>query len=137
MSADKRIKAKPSDGFRSQFEKKVARSLKRRKVSFGYENVSLKYTLPERTYTSDFQLLDNGILIETKGYFSPSDRAKMRAVVACNPDVDIRIVFQNGDNLLKRGSKMRYGEWVDKYLGIPWATEDIPNSWIKEKKKKK
>ena len=62
--------------FRSGLESRTAAWLKLRKVKFKYEESRIPYSVAEvRHYTPDFQL-PNGIYIETKGRFIPSDRKK-------------------------------------------------------------
>ena len=57
------------EGYRSGLEESTAANLKERGVSFTYEEEKIKWTdLKIRTYTPDF-VLENGIIIETKGRF--------------------------------------------------------------------
>ena len=84
-------------------------------------------------YLCDFKL-PNGILVEAKGYFDTRAQVKMKAVKKENPHLDIRFVFMNANTKLRKGSKMTYADWCDKY-GFPWAEKTIPLEWWKEKKK--
>ena len=34
-------------------------------------------------------------MLETKGYWRPEDRRKVRQVILENPDIDLRMVFQD------------------------------------------
>jgi hypothetical protein len=88
--------------------------------------------LRHRTYTPDF-VLDNGIIIETKGRFIPSDRSKHLRIREQHPDLDIRFVFSNPNARLYKGSKSTYASWCEKY-GFKYAKEKIPVEWIKERK---
>lgn len=121
-------------GFRSGLEEKVADDLKSRGVSFTFEEDKIPY-LVEHTYTPDFKL-PNGIYVETKGYFAPSDRSKHIQVKKQHPHLDIRFVFQNPNTRLSSRSKTTYAEWCQKH-GFQYAKGFIPEEWIREKPKKK
>ena len=113
---------------RSGFERTLAADLNKRKVAFGYETVKLPYVI-KHIYNVDFHILDNGILIEAKGYFRPGDVAKMRAVKAAHPDRDIRFVFQQAHKRIP-GQKQTHAEWATRH-GFPWADGKIPEEWTK------
>jgi hypothetical protein len=54
----------------------------------------------------------------------------MLAVKECNPELDIRMVFQRPFNKLYKGSKSTYAMWCEKH-GIPWTSfNNIPKEWI-------
>lgn len=114
---------------RSQLEVNNAQLLKNKRVPFEYEKNILKYTKPHR-YTYDF-LLPNGIIVETKGYFAPSDRTKHLRVREQNPNVDIRFVFEREGNFLNKKSSTTYAQWCNKN-GYKWARGLIPEDWLKE-----
>mgnify|MGYP003862532113 CR=1 FL=1 len=76
--------------------------------------------------------LDNGIIIETKGFFDTEDRYKHIEIKKQHPELDIRIVFMSGKTKIRKGSKTTYGSYCDKH-GIKWAEKLIPNSWFSEK----
>lgn len=121
-------------GYRSGLEQDTAKFLKERGVKFTYEEFKIKWVDPKtKTYTPDF-VLENGIIIETKGRFISPDRAKHLAVRDQYPDLDIRFVFTNSRTKLYKGSKTTYGMWCDKY-GFKYADRVIPNAWLKEPKK--
>lgn len=121
--------------FRSGLEKRTAAWLKAKKVAFDYEKLRLPYLVSEtRTYTPDFQILSNGIIIETKGRFLPSDRKKHLLIKEQYPELDIRFVFSNPNAKIRKGSKTSYADWCDKH-GFLYAQEIIPTEWIREKKK--
>ena len=113
--------------FRSRFEEKVASALKRAGVHHSYESMKLTYT-KECKYTPDF-VLDNGIILEVKGYWQASDRTKHLRVREAHPDLDIRFVFQRASNTLNKTSKTTYGDWCDKH-GFLWCEGDIPKEWM-------
>jgi len=89
--------------------------------------------LAYRKYTPDF-LLPNGIIIETKGRFTPADRMKHLAIQKQHPNLDIRFVFSNSKSKLRKGAKTTYADWCDKN-GFLYADKDVPQEWLDEKKK--
>lgn len=124
---------------RSGLEKRVATFLDKEKMGYEYELTKIKFEEPAtlRTYTPDFKL-DNGIIIECKGRFTPADRRKMALVIEQYPDLDIRMVFQR-DNTLSKASKTTYSAWCASRGIVCHVTEDgsIPKEWLKNNKKKK
>lgn len=123
--------------WRSGLEEANADLLRSRGILFSYEVMKLKW-LPEvkfRTYTPDFVFCSRSgkqIIVETKGYWTAEDRAKMLAVVKQHPDLDIRMVFQNPSTKIRKGSKTSYADWCQKYLEIPYAKGLIPEEWLLE-----
>jgi hypothetical protein len=128
--------AKKTKGKDSRLESELFESVKRRKFNATYnfrnakDTVKLAYRVPQ-DYYPDLIITqkDTGhtIYVEIKGWFKPSDRVKMLAVKKCNPDADIRLVFQ-ADNFLTKAKKKRYSEWADKN-GFEWAVGSIPDDW--------
>lgn len=106
-------------------------------MSFTYETLKIPYTIPAspHTYTPDF-VLENGVIIESKGLFSVEDRKKHLLVKAQHPEYDIRFVFQNPHARLYKGSPTTYAMWAEKN-GFKWAKKTIPEEWLKEIKHKK
>jgi predicted nuclease of restriction endonuclease-like RecB superfamily len=97
-------------------------------VDYEYESTQVPYVI-RHNYTPDF-LLPNGIYLETKGYWDPEDRRKIKAVKEQNPELDIRMVFQTPYNRISKRSKTTYAQWCDR-LGIPWCQfTDIPLNWL-------
>jgi hypothetical protein len=120
--------------YRSGLEKEVAAYLKPRQNKVRYEVLKVEWEdLKYRTYTPDF-VLDNGIIIETKGIFDSADRRKHREIKRQHPELDIRFVFSNANAKLYKGAKSRYCNWCDKYE-FQWAHRVIPEEWLKEKGK--
>jgi hypothetical protein len=119
-------------GYRSGLELDTARYLKDRKVKFTYEIQKIKWDdFKVRTYTPDF-VLENGIIIETKGRFVGKDRAKHLSIRKQYSDkYDIRFVFTNPKARLSKVSKTTYGDWCDKH-GFKYAHKTIPDEWLKE-----
>lgn len=123
--------------WKSGLEEVNADLLRSRGIPFTYEQRKLKW-LPEvkfRTYTPDFEITTRSgkkIIVETKGYWTSDDRMKMLAVVKQHPDLDIRIVFQNPNQKIRKGSKTTYADWCQKFLKILWAKGTIPDAWLEE-----
>ena len=118
------------NGYRSGLEDVISKDLKNRGVDFGYETVKINWKLVEnKTYTPDF-ILPNGIIIESKGRFVPDDRKKHLKVREQNPKLDIRFVFSNSRNKIRKGSKTTYAMWCEKNNFL-YADKRIPDEWIK------
>lgn len=120
---------------RSGLEEKVKKFLTKRKVKFRYEPFSLPYVI-EADYTPDFVLTKKDgtdMIIETKGYFKPSDRRKLIAVKKANPDKDIRIIFQR-DNYLTKSKSGTYTSWAKRHGFQTHVGDSIPPPWLKELK---
>jgi len=122
------------EGFRSTLELYLAKCLRSLRKKFRYEKVKIKYYIFRiATYTPDF-VLYNGIIIETKGWFKPSDRVKHLRIKEQHPALDIRFIFNNEHSKISPTSKTTYGSWCDKH-GFKYATRVIPEGWLNEKGK--
>lgn len=122
---------------RSNFEKKVASFLDKKKIKYTYEQDKISYVEPatNRKYTPDFKL-PNGIYIECKGRFTPADRRKMALIAEQHPELDVRILFMR-DNTLSKTSKTTYTQWCAA-RGIHAAVHsggEIPQEWLKASRK--
>lgn len=119
-------------GFRSGLEETNARHLEAHGQKVRFEELKIPYIVPEtrRTYSPDF-ILDNGIIIETKGKLEPKDRAKHLFIKTQHPELDIRFVFQRPHDKINKGSPTSYAMWAEKY-GFKWASRIIPESWMRE-----
>ena len=123
-------------GYRSGLEFKISMALDTIKYKYEYESIKIEWEdLTYRTYTPDF-ILNNGIIIETKGRFLSADRKKHIAIKKQHPDLDIRFVFTNSRNKIQNGAKSSYGQWCDKH-GFRYYDRIIPEDWLKEKGKDK
>ena len=123
-------------GYRSGLEHKLSIYLDEHKVKYDYENIKIEWEdLAYRTYTPDF-VLDNGIIIETKGRFMAADRRKHIAIKKQHPNLDIRFVFTNSKAKLSKGAKSSYADWCIKN-GFRYYDRIIPEDWLKEKGKNK
>jgi hypothetical protein len=124
-------------GYRSGLELKVADQIKEANYPLNYETETLNYIVPERKskYTPDFIFTKkNGTLmyIETKGRWTATDRKKMKHILQSNPDIDLRIIFQNPNQRISKSSKTTYEAYALK-LGIQHvAKKNIPLEWLDE-----
>lgn len=115
--------------FRSKYEETIYNNVEQNGFTVEYEPYSLAY-LMKGNYYPDF-VLSNGIIVEAKGYFDSRARAKMIAVKKHNPDLDIRMLFMNSKTKVRKGSKLTYADWCEKY-GFPFADGMIPLEWFNE-----
>ena len=118
------------NGYRSGLEEVVDSTLKQRNIDGEYEKHKIKYTIPatDHTYTPDFRL-PNGIFVETKGRFVVEDRKKHVLIKKQHPELDIRFVFQNSKNKIRKGSPTTYADWCVKH-GFIYADKTIPQEWL-------
>jgi hypothetical protein len=122
-------------GFRSGLEERIALQLDSFPMGYTYETLTLPYTSPpkDHKYHPDF-ILDNGIIVETKGRLLTADRQKMVLVKQQHPNLDIRFVFSNSKTKINKRSPTSYGDWASKN-GFPYSDKTIPTEWLKEPKK--
>lgn len=124
---------------RSGFESRIRKQLDDLKIEYGYETMKLKYVkqvcpkcneiIKIGTYTPDLILKQGKLIIEAKGLLDTAARVKMIAVKFCNPDLDIRIIFQR-DQRIRKGSKTYYSTWAEKF-GFPYSIgETFPKEWL-------
>jgi hypothetical protein len=121
---------KRTSNYRSGLEDNVIKDLEFRKVNFKYEKRVILYFKPstKHKYTPDIEL-DNGVLIEIKGFFKREDRKKHLLVKEQQPKLDIRFIFGNSKNKIYKGSKTSYADWCIKH-GFKFADKVIPKEWI-------
>jgi hypothetical protein len=110
----------------------VGAQLKASGVNYEYEQLTIKYDQPtkKRRYTPDFEL-ENGIIVETKGWLVTADRQKHLLVKAQFPDLDIRFVFSNPNARISKQSKTTYAQWCES-KGFRYAKGRIPDAWLIE-----
>lgn len=111
--------------------------------SYEFEGTKINYVKPEplRVYTPDFTIripcegrgYQKGgfwrtLYIETKGYFRPEHRTKMRHVKRCNPSLDIRIIFQK-NLVINKKTGFDYLQWA-KRNDFPCAIGHVPKEWL-------
>jgi len=125
--------------YRSGLERRVAAQLEKEGVMFEYETLKVSFEIPARKarYTPDFPCA-GGIVLETKGYFrTAADRQRLILVKECNPDLDLRLVFQDAKKPIYKGSPTSYAKWATDH-GFMWADKGIvPAAWITEMKRKR
>lgn len=119
-------------GFRSGLEQLVAKQIKKSNHSLRYETIKIKWVdFSIRSYTPDF-VLDNGIILEVKGFWSTSDRRKHVEIKKQHDTLDIRMVFENSKRKIRKGSNTTYGDWCKK-KNIWYCDRVIPRNWLREK----
>jgi hypothetical protein len=120
------------NGYRSGLEEKVSKQLEDLGVAYEYEKLKITYEVHEnRTYTPDFKILANGIIVETKGRFVTADRKKHLLIKKQHPEFDIRFVFSNSNAKLQKKSPTSYADWCDKNNFL-YADKLIPQEWLDE-----
>jgi hypothetical protein len=130
MRKKRKKRSSPTSKYRSGFEQTLANQLQRSGVAFEYETLKLEYR-KVATYTPDF-ILPNGIIIEAKGVWTVEDRTKHLLVREQHPHLDIRLVFMNASNKIRKGSDTTYARWCEK-KNIIYANKTIPKSWLSHK----
>ena len=130
MMARRPRRGKKAAGRRSSFERQIEDQLIQAGINYTYESKKFLY-FELHKYTPDF-ILENGIVIEVKGYFTAADRAKLLRIKELYPNLDLRLVFLR-NNKIHPKSGTRYGDWCDKH-GFPWALREIPPEWFEELK---
>lgn len=126
-----------ANGFRSGLEFRISEDLKAKGVPFDYEKLKISYIVPERaaTYTPDFVLLANGIIVESKGIFDAEDRKKHLLIKQQHPELDIRLVFSRANAPIYKGSPTTHGSWAEHH-GFKYAEKLIPDAWLQEPPRK-
>lgn len=114
--------------FKSGLEKLFALKATKQLLPFSYEPDRFKYVIQSH-YTPDFKIREN-VYIETKGYFSSSNRSRMLAFKEQFPHIAIYLVFQAPLNRINKNSETTYAEWATKH-GYLWADirKPLPKSW--------
>lgn len=115
--------------YRSKLEAAVARDLTERGVGFEYEARTLVYQDGTRRYTPDF-VLDNGIMLEVKGWLKREDRQKLVEVRIENPRIDLRLVLADPRRRLDKFKPITAGEWSSKHCWTWCEAPSIPTYWI-------
>jgi hypothetical protein len=131
--------------YRSKLEERIADQLEKEGIEFDYETLDVPYTVPARhaKYKPDFIPKANPrILIEGKGRFGghqddkrgAEERQKLILVKEQNPDLDIRIVFQDAGKKIYKGSKTTYAKWAEDHGFLFSDKGVVPPEWIAELK---
>ena len=130
--SSKRKAAQLKYGVRSGLEADNCKHLEDKGIPYEYEKHKIKWEDHQwRSYTPDFVLDSNGIIVETKGRFVAADRRKHLKVKEQYPKLDIRFVFTNSKTKINKGSKTSYGDWCKRH-GFQYADKVIPDSWLLE-----
>jgi hypothetical protein len=124
----RKMKTSPLN-LKSGFERSFAHDLQRRGVNFEYETRKVPYTL-EGTYNPDWEIVDKGFVVETKGLLDRDSKRKMIAVKKQHPDLDLRLCFMSANKKVP-GSKQTHGEWASKN-GFKWCEGTLPEEWLNE-----
>lgn len=132
----KKKKTHTEKAYRSGLEADQGLILDDMGAAYRYEEVSVHYLdePKKRKYTPDFILkkLDGSLMvIETKGWWQTADRQKHVAIKKQHPDLDIRFVFTNENNKIRKGSKTSYGDFCEKH-GWLYSSKRIPQEWYDE-----
>ncbi|WP_313392053.1 hypothetical protein [Sphingobium yanoikuyae] len=98
-------------GYRNPYEARCARDLG---AGWEYEAIKLPYTI-EHVYVPDFIDRAAKRIVEAKGRYPASDRKKMLAVKAANPDWTYEIWFMNPEAPINKGSKTTNRAWAEKH----------------------
>lgn len=124
-------RSKTQRGFRSGLEDKIAEQIKIAGLSVLYETDKISYVVPARSakYTPDFKL--GNFYVETKGFWSTSDRHRHLLIKDQHPDLDIRFVFSNQNAKLYKGSPTSYAMYCEKH-GFIYSHKWIPENWLEE-----
>ena len=129
---NKRKAAQLKYGVRSGLEADNCKYLEDKGIPYEYEKHKIKWEDHQwRSYTPDFVIDSNGIIVETKGRFVAADRRKHLKVKEQYPKLDIRFVFTNSKTKINKGSKTSYGDWCERH-GFQYSNKFIPSGWLLE-----
>jgi hypothetical protein len=130
--------------YRSGLERDISSYLKKKNIPFTYEEDRLRYVVPasNHIYTPDFKITTKSgkeMYIEAKGKWDYTDRYKHLLIRQAHPDIDIRFVFSNPRQRIRKGSKTTYADICEgngraPFKGVTWkyAKGTIPSSWLNE-----
>lgn len=101
-----------------------------------YEIDKFKWQPKIKTYTPDWKVITpkgDSFYIEFKGKLDRATRTILVGVRRCNPDLDLRLVFEKPNNRINAGSKTTYWQWAEKH-GFLWSSlkEGVPAEWLLE-----
>jgi predicted nuclease of restriction endonuclease-like RecB superfamily len=107
---------------RNKFEARIDQQLRSAGTRYTYESEKIPYVIAGH-YTPDFviQTKTGKVYLETKGYFRPEHKRKMKAVKQMHPELDIRIIFYSHSRPNIR--------WAEKH-GFKYAFHSIPEDWF-------
>lgn len=118
---------------RSGLENKIAKYLEEQGVAYLYEHIKVRYVVPARaaSYTPDWWITYNGIIIESKGIFEVEDRKKHLLIKHQHPALDIRFVFTRAASRLYKASPTTYAMWCETHH-FKYADKLPPLDWLRE-----
>lgn len=131
---------------RSKFEESTEKQLVEAGIEYEYEPKEgrIPYIIPAKKhlYLPDFIITAKSgkkIIIECKGIWDFQDRYKHYLIKKENPELDIRFVFYNAKNKIRKGSTTTYadiceGKGRGYFKNVTWkyATKTIPKEWLEE-----
>tara|TARA_R110000772_G_scaffold184459_4_gene295480 strand:+ start:5421 stop:5822 length:402 start_codon:yes stop_codon:yes gene_type:complete len=132
---------------RSKLEERVDAQLKQQGIEYEYEpkDGKLAYRVPasDHKYLPDFVITTRSgkrIILEPKGIWDLADRRKHLLLRQQLPENDIRFVFQNAKQKIRKGSKTTYASICEglgrpPFKGVTWQYSDkgiIPQEWLDE-----
>jgi hypothetical protein len=103
--------------FKSKLEYDFNELIKKGGKQANYEKERIPF-VKSTHYLPDFEIAKN-VFIETKGYFSSSNRTNLLEFLTQHPDMTVLMVFGNSQNRLNSKSKITYAQWCDKH-GVEW-----------------
>ncbi len=114
--------------YRSMSEVRFAARLNRAGITFKYEPDTFSYQHAPQKYTPDFKI--GNVYFEYKGKLDVDTRKKLRAIKKCNPDLDLRLVFEKPRNLIRKRKHpaekvSRYFEWAEKNKFLWYDCKDL------------
>ena len=116
-------------GFRSRLEEQISDLFLELKIDHDYEATKIPYQI-QHFYTPDFFLPNKHIYLEEKGYWRNEDRRKVKTIREQNPDIEMRMVFQNPYLKISKKSKTTYAQWCERH-GIPLCSyHELPLEWL-------
>jgi predicted nuclease of restriction endonuclease-like RecB superfamily len=132
--------------YRSKLEESIGKDLENKGIQFNFEPDwgKIHYTIPAKQaiYVPDFYVKTRSgkiIIIEGKGIWVYEDRYKHLLIKNSRPDLDIRFVFSNSKNKIRKNSKTTYADICEGkgrgfFKGKTWqyADKKIPEEWLNE-----
>lgn len=110
--------------YKSGLEKLFAELLFKHGVQAKYEARRFEFVRMAH-YLPDWEI-NPTLYIETKGYFSPRNRADLLSFREQHPGVEIFLVFSQPNNRLTAKSKTTYAEWCQRHK-FRWSSiKDFP-----------
>lgn len=135
----KKVSPKYANGsfFHSMGEVYLAETLRKLKAKkkikgYTYEPEVLHYQYEPQEYTPDFKVIlvnKDVIFLEYKGILDYETQKKMKAVKRCNPDKEVYLIFERGNNKIRKGSKTTYLKWATKQ-GFKCSNNEIKEEWL-------